>query len=140
MSNTPQPTRRQPLRRCQVLLGLALVLALGAAACSATSTTRTSQDRPGSPGQGRLVDIGGRHLYLECQGTAAPTVVFVAGLGDRGETAWRAVWGQVARSTRACTYDRAGLGRSDPNPKTTTYQGATDDLHALLRRGHILGP
>jgi pimeloyl-ACP methyl ester carboxylesterase len=140
MRNTPQPTRRQPLRRCQVLLGLALVLALGAAACSATSTTRTSQDRPGSPGQGRLVDIGGRRLYLECQGTGTPVAVFVAGLGDSGEAAWGAVWGQVARSTRACTYDRAGLGRSDPNPKTTTYQAAADDLHALLRRGHILGP
>jgi pimeloyl-ACP methyl ester carboxylesterase len=101
---------------------------------------RTGTDQSGSLGRGRLVDIGGRHLYLACQGTAAPTVVFVAGLGDSGEAAWGAVWGQVARSTRACVYDRAGLGRSDPNPKTTTYQAATDDLHALLRRGRIPGP
>jgi pimeloyl-ACP methyl ester carboxylesterase len=142
MPTTPRrPTRRRrPLVRFPVLLGLVLVFTLGAAACSAAPVARTGTDQSGSLGRGRLVDIGGRHLYLACQGTAAPTVVFVAGLGDSGEAAWGAVWGQVARSTRACVYDRAGLGRSDPNPKTMTYQGAADDLHALLRRGHILGP
>jgi pimeloyl-ACP methyl ester carboxylesterase len=61
-------------------------------------------------------------------------------LGDRGEAAWGAVWGQVARSTRACVYDRAGPGRSDPKPKAATYQSAADDLHALLRRGRMPGP
>lgn len=141
MRNTLQcPTWQRPPVRLPVLLGLVLAVALGVAACSAASPTRTGTDRPGSSGQGRLVDIGGRHLYLDCQGTAAPTVVFVAGLGDSGEATWRTVWGQVARNARACVYDRAGLGRSDPNPKTATYQAATDDLHTLLRRGHIPGP
>jgi pimeloyl-ACP methyl ester carboxylesterase len=126
--------------RFPVLLGLVLVFTLGAAACSATPVARTDTDQSGSLGRGRLVDIGGRHLYLDCQGTGTPVVVFVAGLGDRGETAWRTVWGQVARNARACSYDRAGLGRSDPNPKTATYQAATDDLHILLRRGRIPGP
>jgi pimeloyl-ACP methyl ester carboxylesterase len=132
--------QRPTWQRLPVLLGLVLAVALGVEACSAAPTIRTGTDPPGSSGQGRLVDLGGRHLYLECQGTAAPTIVFVAGLGDRGETAWGAVWGRVARSTRACVYDRAGLGRSDPNPKSATYQGAADDLHALLRRGRIPGP
>ena len=67
-------------------------------------------------------------------------VVFLAGLGDSGQKAWGAVWGQVARSTRACVYDRAGVGRSDPGPTPTTYQDAADDLHALLRSGHVPGP
>jgi pimeloyl-ACP methyl ester carboxylesterase len=132
--------QRPTWQRLPVLLELVLAVALGVAACSAASTTRTGTDPPGLSRQGRLVDIGGRHLYLECQGTAAPTVVFVAGLVDRGETAWRTVWGQVARNARACVYDRAGLGRSDPNPKTATYQAATDGLHTLLRRGRIPGP
>jgi pimeloyl-ACP methyl ester carboxylesterase len=140
MLTTPRrPTRRRPLVRFPVLLGLVLVFTPGAAACSAASTTRTGTDQSGSLGRGRLVDVGGRHLYLACQGTGTP-VVFVAGLGDRGETAWGAVWGQVARSTRACVYDRAGLGRSDPNPTAAIYQAATDDLRALLQRGRILGP
>ena len=65
--------------------------------------------------------------------------MFVSGLGDSGETAWRTVWGQVARNARACVYDRAGLGRSDPNPMPATYQATDDGLHALLQRGHIPG-
>jgi pimeloyl-ACP methyl ester carboxylesterase len=133
-----RPTRQRPPVRLPVLLGLVLTVALGAAACS-TASTRIGTDRPGSSGQGRLVDIGGRRLYLECQGTPSPTVVFVSGLGDSGETAWRTVWGQVARNARACVYDRAGLGRSDPNPMPATYQATDDDLHALLQRGHIPG-
>jgi pimeloyl-ACP methyl ester carboxylesterase len=135
-----RPTRRQPLVRSRVLLGLVVAFALGAAACSSASATRSGPERAGSLGQGRLVDIGGRHLWLECQGTGMATVVFVAGLGDRGETSWRTVWGHAARSARACVYDRAGLGRSDPGPTPTTYQAAVDDLHLLLRRGHLQGP
>jgi pimeloyl-ACP methyl ester carboxylesterase len=135
-----RPTRRQPLVWFPVVFGLVVVLALAAVACSSASATRTDADQPGSTGQGRLVDIGGRHLYLECQGTGTPPVVFVAGLGDSGEAAWRTIWGQVARSARACVYDRAGLGRSDPSPNAATYQGAVDDLHALLRSAHIPGP
>jgi pimeloyl-ACP methyl ester carboxylesterase len=134
------PAWRKPHPRVLAALALALMMALGAAACSSAPATRTSPDQPGALAQGRLVDVGGRHLYLACQGTGTPPVVFLAGLGDRGEAAWGAVWSQVARSTRACVYDRAGLGRSDPNPKTATYQAATDDLHTLLRRGHIPGP
>jgi pimeloyl-ACP methyl ester carboxylesterase len=135
-----RPTRRQPLVGFPVVFGLVVVLAVAAVACSSTSATRTDADQPESPGQGRLVDIGGRHLNLECQGIGTPVVVFVAGLGDSGQAAWRTVWGQVARSTRACTYDRAGLGRSDPGPTPASYQGAADDLRALLRAGHVPGP
>ena len=135
-----RPTRRQPLVGFPVVFGLVVVLAVAAVACSSTSATRTDADQPESPGQGRLVDIGGRHLNLECQGIGTPVVVFVAGLGDSGQAAWRTVWGQVARSTRACTYDRAGLGRSDPGPTPASYQGSADDLHALLRSGHVPGP
>jgi pimeloyl-ACP methyl ester carboxylesterase len=134
------PRRRQPLLGFPVLFGLLVVLALAAVACSATSATRTDAGQPGSPGQGRLVDIGDRRLNLECQGTGTPPVVFVAGLGDSGETAWGAVWDQVARSARACVYDRAGLGRSDPSPHPATYQSAVDDLHALLHSAHVAGP
>jgi pimeloyl-ACP methyl ester carboxylesterase len=134
------PTRRQPLARFPAALGLALVFMLGAAACSAASAIRSNTDQPGSRGRGRLVDVGGRHLSLECQGTGTPVVVFVARLGDTGEAAWRTVWSEVARSTRACVYDRAGLGRSDPGPKAATYQGAVDDLHALLGSAHVAGP
>jgi pimeloyl-ACP methyl ester carboxylesterase len=138
-TTTRQQATRQPLARFLLLLGLVLALAFGAAACSSGSVTSTSQHQPGSPGQGRLVDIGGRRLYLDCRGTGAP-VVFLAGLGNSGETAWQRVSGELAQSTRAYAYDRAGLGRSDPGPTPASYQRAVDDLPALLRAGHVPGP
>ncbi len=79
------------------------------------------------------VDIGGRRLALRCQGEGEPVVVMEAGLGDAG-TVWEAVMARVARVTRACAYDRADLGDSDPAPagETRTVQDAVDDLAALL--------
>jgi pimeloyl-ACP methyl ester carboxylesterase len=132
--------QRPTWQRLPVLLGLLLLFTLGAAACSAAPVTRTGTDQSGSLGRGWLIDIGGRHLYLACQGTGTPVVVFVAGLGDRGETAWQMASGELAWSTRACVYDRAGPGRSNPSPTPAGYQAAVDDLHQLLRRGHIPGP
>jgi pimeloyl-ACP methyl ester carboxylesterase len=141
MPTRPQrPSRGQSPPRLLAAFGLLLVLALGAGACSFDSPAASGTDQRKSPEQGRSVDIGGRRLFLECQGTGTPPVVFVAGLGDSGEAAWQMVWSAVARSTRACVYDRAGLGRSDPSPKAATYQGAADDLHGLLGRAHVQGP
>ncbi|OZB00524.1 MAG: hypothetical protein B7X67_20750, partial [Rhizobiales bacterium 39-66-18] len=66
----------------------------------------------GKPGQ--LVDIDeGRRLNLVCQGSGSPTVIFEAGFGETSVT-WRYVQGEIAKLTRACAYDRAGLGFSDP--------------------------
>jgi hypothetical protein len=36
------------------------------------------------PPPGRLVDIGGYRLHLDCTGTGSPTVILEAGLGDLG--------------------------------------------------------
>jgi pimeloyl-ACP methyl ester carboxylesterase len=47
----------------------------------------------------------------------------------------------VARFTHVCSYDRAGLGQSDPAPAgVRTVQDSVDDLHALLAASDISGP
>jgi pimeloyl-ACP methyl ester carboxylesterase len=108
-----------------------------------------------------LVDIGGgREMYMECQGTGSPTVVFVPGGGDRTET-WsktldpseQAVLPAIAETNRVCTYDRPGTflptgegledfkkSRSDPVPQPTTLQDRVADLHALLGASGERGP
>jgi pimeloyl-ACP methyl ester carboxylesterase len=86
------------------------------------------------------VDIGGRALFLSCTGTGAPTVVLEAGGGNSAET-WAGVQPQVTRFTRVCSYDRAGLGQSDPAPAgVRTVQDSVDDLHALLAAAGISDP
>jgi hypothetical protein len=41
----------------------------------------------GYPAPGRLVDIGGRRLHLDCRGTGHPIVVLEAGLDMNGSLA-----------------------------------------------------
>jgi pimeloyl-ACP methyl ester carboxylesterase len=144
-TTTPQQATRQPLPRFPLLLGLVLALALGVAACS---STRANAGRPRSPGQGRLVDIGGRRLYLACQGTGTPVVVFVAGLGDSGEAAWRTVQDQTARSTRAAPTTEPGWPAATPprpppptrpRPTSTRCCGQGRSPGPYLLVGHSLG-
>jgi pimeloyl-ACP methyl ester carboxylesterase len=87
----------------------------------------------------RLVDIGGRKLNLFCSGMGSPTVVFEAPSATPGWS-WWAVQPQVAAQTRACVYDRAGFGFSDPSPHPADARNAVDDLHALLQAAGIAPP
>jgi pimeloyl-ACP methyl ester carboxylesterase len=87
----------------------------------------------------RLVDIGGRKLALHCSGTGSPTVVFESPSGGAGWEWWH-VQPSVASKTRACTYDRAGYGFSDPSPRTADAANAVDDLHALLKAAGVAPP
>ena len=58
-----------------------------ASATASPSATATAPDSGKSKDFAGLVDIGGgREMYMECQGTGYPTVVFVAVAGDRAET------------------------------------------------------
>ena len=94
------------------------------------------KDEPGSPG---LVDVGGRQLYLTCQGEGSPTVVMES--GGRGHSGgWHLVQPETARFTRVCAYDRAGTGRSESVPAHDTAQAIADDLHALLANAGTDGP
>jgi pimeloyl-ACP methyl ester carboxylesterase len=87
----------------------------------------------------RLVDIGGRKLNLFCSGSGSPTVVFESPSGAGG-WAWWEVQPRVAARTRACVYDRAGFGFSDPTPRAADANDAVEDLHALLAAAAIAPP
>jgi pimeloyl-ACP methyl ester carboxylesterase len=91
-------------------------------------------------GDGELVDVGGYRLWIRCEGAGSPTVVFEAGLGS-GHEAWSRVAPEIADRTRVCVYDRAGIGRSEPRPETTSTPGAmADELARLLEASGIAGP
>lgn len=88
----------------------------------------------------RLVDVGaGRKMNLYCLGNGPVTVVFDSGLSDPN-TYWAFVQPDVAKSTRACSYDRAGMGFSQASPRPNTSANIVDDLHALLRAAAIPPP
>jgi pimeloyl-ACP methyl ester carboxylesterase len=80
-----------------------------------------------------------RHLNLYCIGTGIPTVIFESGLADDTHS-WNLVQPEIAKRTRACAYDRAGVGFSDPARRAGTSANMVDDLHRLLRRASIKPP
>ena len=90
------------------------------------------------PGQLVAVD-GSRRLNLACMGHGSPTVLFDSGRGERAH-GWRLVQGEVAKFARACSYDRAGFGFSDPRNGETDAKAIVADLHALLIAAKIKTP
>jgi pimeloyl-ACP methyl ester carboxylesterase len=83
------------------------------------------------PAPGRLVNISGRKLHILCSGNGVPTVVLVAG-GGAFSIDWNLVQSRIDSSTTVCSFDRAGLGWSDPGPAEETVEETVDDLHRLL--------
>lgn len=84
------------------------------------------------PEPGRLVDIGGYRLKINCSGIGSPTVILESGLGDF-LAEWQSVQLQISSFTRVCSYDRAGYGESDAGPLPRTSLESSRELHALLQ-------
>ncbi len=96
-------------------------------------------DRRQHPPPGQMIDVGGHRLHLYCIGTGSPTVVLEAA-APGWSLYWSMVQPEVARITRVCAYDRAGLGWSERGPLPRTGQRMTRELHRLLERAGIPGP
>lgn len=119
------------------VLGVVVVLGLSGTAYESMAEAADARDYP-PPGQ--MVDVGGYRLHINCIGTGSPTVIIDAGWGD-SSGAWSS-WVQppAARTTRVCTYDRAGMGYSDPGPLPRSAGRFAAELHALLRNAGEPGP
>jgi pimeloyl-ACP methyl ester carboxylesterase len=128
----------------------AVVIALASAACTgggaSVTTAGPAASTAASPAAERDfvrdIDVGGRTMSIACVGpteTGRPTVLFEAGLGgDR--SGWGEAMTKLMATDRGCSYDRAGLGLSEPGPKPRTTDGQVDDLHALLGAAGIEPP
>lgn len=121
----------------RVTLSLFVIAASCAIATPADALPQSAQ-LPFAKAQ-QMVDIGGRRLNLYCSGKGAVTVVFDAFAGGAASS-WFEVQPPVAQTTRACVYDRAGMGFSDPSPRPATAANAVDDLHRLLGAANIAPP
>ena len=123
----------------RILVGLSGLIVLAALAGATYQWLATRQDLASTPPPGHLVDIGGYRLHLWCTGDGAPAVILDTGLGGMS-AGWGFVQPDVARFTRVCSYDRAGLGYSDPGPSPRTARRIASELAELLGRGGIGGP
>jgi pimeloyl-ACP methyl ester carboxylesterase len=122
--------------------GLGLLVTLLVLALSACGGGGGDDEPAGAEGKlARVVEIEGeRGLYVECTGSGSPTVVMDA--GDEGDH-YQYDYAQkpVAKKTRTCVYDRAGIGQSDPAPPAPRQlPDLVGDLEKLLDSAEIPGP
>lgn len=88
----------------------------------------------------RLVRLpDGRRLNLYCTGKGTPTVILEAGFAAT-MWSWAPVQAKIARTNRVCSYDRAGMGFSDPGPSPRDGRAIVADLRALLRAANLTPP
>lgn len=120
-----------------------LALAASATSCAVAAAASSAAELRAFAQPQQLIDVGGRKMNLYCSGsvttTATATVIFDAPSGDAG-WAWYRVQPKVARHARACVFDRAGLGFSDPAARPNTAENVVEDLHQLLANAGIRPP
>src|SRR5690349_8442804 len=75
--------------------------------------------------------VGDRRLFVECRGDSEPTVFLEAGVGEASDT-WQPIVVDIAAIARVCSYDRAGLGSSDPAMPPRTLMDMVSDLKAAV--------
>jgi pimeloyl-ACP methyl ester carboxylesterase len=130
---------QQTLNGRRLLTMIAAVLFLWVPTAAVAQTASAS---PPSPPPGRLVDLGGWRLHLNCTGEARasqPTVILEAGAGGFSVD-WSLVQPEVARFARVCSYDRAGRGWSDLGPRPRTLRQVVWELHTLIEKAGVRPP
>src|SRR5215216_2134887 len=88
---------------------------------------------------GEMVNVNGHLMHINCMGEGGPTVILEA--ANFGMSAhWVRVQQQLAKSTRVCAYDRAGMGWSEAGPEPRDARHISSELHTLLKNADTEGP
>jgi pimeloyl-ACP methyl ester carboxylesterase len=96
-------------------------------------------DAKAYPPPGQMVDVGGYRLHINCTGKGSPTVVIESGWGDMSAS-WAWVQPEIAKTTRVCAYDRAGMGWSEASSEPRAAREYAKELHTLLEKANEPGP
>lgn len=124
MTNRLTKTMHQVMSSC-VVVGIGLAL-----------STIPSLGDAVSP---ELVQVGNLRVETKVEGTGSPPVILESGFTG-GLFLWGPVQGQIAKQTLTLSYERAGLGRSDPSPEPRSAEQIARELHALLAAKAIAPP
>jgi pimeloyl-ACP methyl ester carboxylesterase len=121
----------------RITLTAMAAIAFFAAASSGVNAVLLQLTRRELPGNVYIVH--GRRMRINCVGEGSPTIVLEAGGGNDGLN-WEGVQPMLARTTRVCSYDRAGYGGSDAAPPPRDADHIAEDLHELLHAAGIQFP
>ena len=142
-------TTRHPVIKRRAMSVVVVLGLLAISACSnskptappAATSSSTSVETSGSP-VGVTAVIGGHAIVGSCSGSSvagSPTVVLVSGMGNPGSQL-SSIKTELEGEVRVCSYDRPGLGRSEPTSRKMTLSSVVEDLAAFLEKGKIKPP
>lgn len=118
------------------LVAIVVVVLAGSSVFNAVELKRAWTTHPP---HGALVMVKGARTYIDCMGAGEPTILLDNGFGNNA-TVWDKVQPGLAKTTRVCSYDRAGSGWSDPQPGPRDASQIVEQEHALLEQAGINGP
>jgi pimeloyl-ACP methyl ester carboxylesterase len=122
-----------------VLLSFVVLLAVVLGGSSSFNAIKIHRFRATHPPPGVLYTIEGRKMHIYCTGSGFPTIVLESGsAGDA--LVWGGVQPVLSKTTRVCSYDRAGLGWSEPRPEPRDADHIAGELHELLRQAKVNEP
>jgi pimeloyl-ACP methyl ester carboxylesterase len=136
MVTQPSKPKRGFMGWISTALIVVFLLGTGTRIAGASAKKRLMEHYP-IPGQ--MVDAGGFKMHMYCTGKGSPTVILISGLDDFSIT-WSLVQPDIAKTTRVCSYDRAGLGWSEASPNPRTSGNMVRELHTLLVNAKVEGP
>jgi pimeloyl-ACP methyl ester carboxylesterase len=123
----------------RIVLLTVILLAVTVAGSTSYNAIAHNWFRAHNPPPGSFYIVDGHRMRMSCTGSGSPTVILESGLGNDG-LIWDGVQQVVARTTRVCSYDRAGFGWSDPVSGPRDADHVASQLHALLLEARITGP
>lgn len=131
-------SRSHPLVR-RIFFGLIFLVLLLLAVGFLYENIAEARNRRFNPPSGKFLEVDGRKMHIDCTGEGSPTVVLDSGLGDT-YLSWRKVQPEIAKLTRVCSYDRAGLGYSESSFGPRTSKDIAEQLHELLQEASVVPP
>jgi pimeloyl-ACP methyl ester carboxylesterase len=115
----------------RLFIVLLVLLVAGIVGGTIYESKQETKDAAAWPPPGKLVDVGGRKVHVQCAGAGSPTVV-LASSGHRASTEWEKLLPELGKTHRACAYDRAGMGWSDPIDGSRSAAELVDELRAAV--------
>jgi hypothetical protein len=123
----------------RIVLSIVALVATVVAGSSSFNAITLHHFRATNPPPGAFYTVNGHRMRINCTGSGSPTIVLESGGGNDG-LVWGGVQPELSKTTRVCSYDRAGYGWSDALPAPRDADHIAGELHELLHQANVNGP